>query len=200
MTEPAKKSSKVKVRKWTEGDIPAIVECQKAAYAGFTADHLCDERNYRFQFSAFPEGQFLAEVDGRVVGYATSLIVQLDDDSPWYSYAEITGVGTFSTHTTQRRHALRRRHRRASRLPRHGHRRHALRASQAAADAVQSASHGGRRADTRLSRARRPADARAVRRGGEARRAQATGPVGPPQGRLPGARRALSAICATARA
>jgi GNAT superfamily N-acetyltransferase len=27
-----------------------------------------------------------------------SLIVVLDDDSPWYSYGEITGDGTFGTH------------------------------------------------------------------------------------------------------
>jgi predicted amidohydrolase/ribosomal protein S18 acetylase RimI-like enzyme len=99
MAEPTKKSPKVKVRRWTEEDIPAIIECQQAAYAGFSADSLCDERNYKFQFAAFPEGQLLAEIDGRVVGYATSLIVQLDDESPWYSYSEITGVGTFSTHT-----------------------------------------------------------------------------------------------------
>jgi predicted amidohydrolase/GNAT superfamily N-acetyltransferase len=50
------------------------------------------------QFAAFPEGQYLAEVDGLVAGYATALIVQLDDESHWYTYEEITGGGTFSTH------------------------------------------------------------------------------------------------------
>ena len=50
------------------------------------------------QFAAFPEGQFLAEADGEVIGYATSLIVQLDDDAHSYTYEEITGGGTFSTH------------------------------------------------------------------------------------------------------
>ncbi len=50
------------------------------------------------QFAAFPQGQILAELDGVVIVYATSLIVRLDDDSPWYSYSEVTGVGTFSTH------------------------------------------------------------------------------------------------------
>src|SRR5690606_17147058 len=38
------------------------------------------------------------EVDGAIAGYATSLIVQLDDDAHWYTYEEITGGGTFSTH------------------------------------------------------------------------------------------------------
>ncbi|MDH5672802.1 MAG: GNAT family N-acetyltransferase [Myxococcales bacterium] len=89
----------VSVRRWTEDDIDAIVECQRAAYGGFAEEDLCEARHYRMQLEAFPEGQYIAEEDGRVVGYATSLILELDDDSPWYSYAEITGVGTFSTHT-----------------------------------------------------------------------------------------------------
>jgi hypothetical protein len=50
------------------------------------------------QYEAFPDGQILAEVDDRVVGYATSLIVQLSEESFWYAYSEITGVGTFTTH------------------------------------------------------------------------------------------------------
>ncbi|MCB9558488.1 MAG: GNAT family N-acetyltransferase [Deltaproteobacteria bacterium] len=94
---PTRKSPKT--RQWTEDDIPAIVACQVAAYPNFDNEYLCDERLYASQLAIFPEGQVLAEIDGVVVGYATSLIVQLDDDSPWYSYSEITGVGTFTTHT-----------------------------------------------------------------------------------------------------
>ena len=52
----------------------------------------------RCSWRHFPEGQFLAEANGDVIGYATSLIVQLDDDAHWYTYEEITGGGTFSTH------------------------------------------------------------------------------------------------------
>ena len=91
--------SKIKVRRWKESDIPKIVEVQRAAYSAFPAGDLCDERLYKMQLSAFPDGQILAEADGKIIGYATSLIIQIDDDSPWYSYSEITGVGTFSTHT-----------------------------------------------------------------------------------------------------
>ncbi len=93
-----KKSMNVKVRRWKAEDVPSIMEVQKAAYSSFSRETLCDERNYRMQLDAFPEGQILAEVDGKVVGYATSLILLLDDDSPWYSYSEITGLATFSTH------------------------------------------------------------------------------------------------------
>jgi len=93
-----KNKPNVKVRRWRKNDIPKILGVEKAAYPDFTSDKLCDERNYLMQLEAFPEGQLLAEIDGKVVGYATSLIVQLDDDSPWYAYSEITGMATFSTH------------------------------------------------------------------------------------------------------
>ncbi len=87
----------VKVRPWKEEDIPAIVACHSAAYPDFD-DHY-DERMYGMQFAAFPDGQILAEVDGKVVGYATSIIVLLDENIDWYRYEEITGGGSFSTHT-----------------------------------------------------------------------------------------------------
>lgn len=86
------------VRRWKKTDIPAICACQRAAYPNLPDESLQDERKFGLQLEAFPEGQFLAEVDGEVIGYATSLITLVDDDSPWYSYDEITGVGTFSTH------------------------------------------------------------------------------------------------------
>ncbi len=89
---------KTVLRRWNSEDIPEIVKVQKAAYPNFAQKDLCDERNYLYQLSAFPEGQLLVEKEGKIIGYATSLIVQVDDDSPWYSYAEITGTGTFSTH------------------------------------------------------------------------------------------------------
>ncbi|MDY6864020.1 MAG: nitrilase, partial [Thermodesulfobacteriota bacterium] len=93
-----KKKSRIKVRRWRPEDIEEIVRLQRAAYPNFSDKDLCDDRVYSMQLAAFPEGQLLAELDGKVVGYATSLIVVLDENSPWYSYSEITGVGTFKTH------------------------------------------------------------------------------------------------------
>jgi len=93
------KDKKIRIRTWKEEDIPAIVEFHKAAYPDYSPESQYDERIYRMELAAFPEGQFLAEIDGRVIGYATSIMVQLDDHSQWYTYAEITGAGTFSTHT-----------------------------------------------------------------------------------------------------
>ncbi|MBW2508045.1 MAG: bifunctional GNAT family N-acetyltransferase/carbon-nitrogen hydrolase family protein [Deltaproteobacteria bacterium] len=93
------KASGVKVRRATLDDIPGIYACQLAAYPTFPPEVLPAARELQFELEAFPDGQLVAVMDDEVIGYASSLIVQLDDDSPWYSWGEITGNGTFSTHT-----------------------------------------------------------------------------------------------------
>lgn len=95
---PRTKERKFKIRRARVADVPQIYACQEAAYHEYGSGGLCDERLLTLQIEAFPEGQLVAVRRGRVVGYAMSLIVTLDDDSPWYSYGEITGDGTFSTH------------------------------------------------------------------------------------------------------
>jgi len=98
--EPVKhqKRRPARVRQAKLEDIPAIIECHHAAYPGFPPEMLCNERQFRMQLETFPEGQHVAVARGRIVGYSNTLIVLLDEDSPWYSYGEITGNGTFSTH------------------------------------------------------------------------------------------------------
>lgn len=93
-----KRPRKPRVRRWTPEDIPGVVACHRAAYPDYSSDVHYDERLYTMQFEAFPEGQHVAVLDHRVVGYATSLIVQLDDDSQRYTYDEITGAATFNSH------------------------------------------------------------------------------------------------------
>ena len=96
----AKKSRiKIVVRTATPEDIPNLYKCQSLAYGGMSKEELCSERLLKLQQNAFPEGILLAEVDEALVGYATCLIVTLDEDSPWYSYNEITGGGAFTTHS-----------------------------------------------------------------------------------------------------
>lgn len=95
---PPNKQRRVKIRRARVEDVPEIYACQEAAYHNYGSGGLCDERLLTLQIEAFPEGQLVAVRRGRIIGYATSLIVTLDDDSPWYSYGEITGDGTFSTH------------------------------------------------------------------------------------------------------
>jgi hypothetical protein len=46
----------------------------------------------------FPEGQLIAEVDGRIVGSSSSLIVSLRPDYAEHTWYEITGQGLFTNH------------------------------------------------------------------------------------------------------
>jgi predicted amidohydrolase/GNAT superfamily N-acetyltransferase len=95
----AKAKAKPIIRRWTAEDIPDIVACHRAAYPEYDGDSShYDERIYSMQFQAFPEGQALIEIDEKVVAYATALIVQLDDDKHLYTYEELTGDGTFTSH------------------------------------------------------------------------------------------------------
>ncbi len=93
-----RRSPAIKVRRAVQADVAAIFAVQKAAYLGHAENRLCTERNFQMQIDAFPEGQAVATVGGVIVGYAMSLIVHLDDDSPWHSYNEITAAGSFATH------------------------------------------------------------------------------------------------------
>lgn len=101
MKKDKKQKPKVNVRLWTEADIPALVRVHAETYGHiYDEKELYNARQYLMQLRAFPQGQFLAEIDGKIVGYATSLIVQLEDeDENYYRYVELSGGGTFSTHT-----------------------------------------------------------------------------------------------------
>ncbi|MBU1168813.1 MAG: bifunctional GNAT family N-acetyltransferase/carbon-nitrogen hydrolase family protein [Proteobacteria bacterium] len=93
----AKTSSKITTRRWRIEDIPGVIECSKAAYQDYTDEYFLTQRQYEMQFKAFPDGQFVAVYQGKIIGYANAIIVNIEDEF-WYSVDEITGAGTFSTH------------------------------------------------------------------------------------------------------
>ncbi len=101
MPKSANKSNpKVIVRNWQPKDIPAIVKLHEDVYGHlYSKEELYNERKYRMQLRAFPDGQFLAEYDGKIIGYTTALILQLDDDEDLFRYPELSGNGSFSPHT-----------------------------------------------------------------------------------------------------
>ncbi len=51
----------------------------------------------------FPEGQFVARLDGKVVGTANSLIILWDEYGIDHNWREVTGFGTFNTHNIEGR-------------------------------------------------------------------------------------------------
>ncbi len=91
----ARPSARGLVRNTRPEDFPAVRELQRLTYATipeWTRDQMAR------QLAAFPQGQLVAELDGRVVGAAASLIVRWDDYGLDHTWQEVTGGGTFSTH------------------------------------------------------------------------------------------------------
>ena len=84
------------VRNATLDDVPRIAALVLKVYGrpadGYTPGML------RGQISAFPEGQFLVEYDGEVVGYAASFLVSEELAMSPHNWIEITGNGYAARH------------------------------------------------------------------------------------------------------
>ncbi len=81
---------KLVIRNAVAADIPAICDLVNAAYddmGGYTHGML------QGQISAFPEGQFVVEYEGDVVGYAASFLIKEAVGLKPHSWREITGGG-----------------------------------------------------------------------------------------------------------
>jgi predicted amidohydrolase/GNAT superfamily N-acetyltransferase len=84
------------VRQMTAEDIPHVINVQLRAFPGQTPwrrDQL--ERH----LNAFPDGQLVVSDEaGRVLGSASSLLIDWDDYAESANWASITGQGSFDTH------------------------------------------------------------------------------------------------------
>lgn len=71
-------ASKVRVREATFADIPALRQLNIAAYPVLAEDNVVwGESHLLSHQRVFPRGQLVAEIDGRIVGAAASLIVDM---------------------------------------------------------------------------------------------------------------------------
>jgi ribosomal protein S18 acetylase RimI-like enzyme len=89
------RARRVAVRHTRHEDIPRLIELQRRTYATIAP---WSAEKFASQLEVFPQGQVVAEIDGRIVGAASSLIVRWDEWPVEHSWQEITGKGTFDTH------------------------------------------------------------------------------------------------------
>jgi predicted amidohydrolase/predicted N-acetyltransferase YhbS len=84
------------IRQMTLDDIPAVIELQRRAFPSqlpWKAEQLARH------LEVFPDGQLVAcDLAGRVVGSASSLLIDWDDYAESANWSSITGEGTFETH------------------------------------------------------------------------------------------------------
>ena len=79
--------NKVVIRNTCKKDIPEIVTIQRESFSDVATGIVSEPSFLEDHINLFPEGQFCAELHGRVVGSASSLIVSLNPkycDHSWY--------------------------------------------------------------------------------------------------------------------
>jgi ribosomal protein S18 acetylase RimI-like enzyme len=89
----------VLIRKVTKKDVPKIVELQNASFADMAAYGMTWPSSYLYNhIRIFPEGQFCVEINGKIVGSSSSLIVTLKPEHAEHTWNEVTGQGLFTNH------------------------------------------------------------------------------------------------------
>src|SRR5919205_1742015 len=79
--------NKVVIRNTCKKDIPEIVAIQRESFSDVATEIISEPSFLEDHTDLFPEGQFCAELNGRIVGSASSLIVSLNPeylDHTWY--------------------------------------------------------------------------------------------------------------------
>lgn len=91
--------SSVIVRKMEKEDIPSVVELQKITFPTMAAEGVYwKSHQLEAHLKVFPEGQFVAEYKGQIVGSCSSLIVQLTPEYKEHTWKEVCGDSFFKNH------------------------------------------------------------------------------------------------------
>ncbi|MDN5868624.1 MAG: GNAT family N-acetyltransferase [Candidatus Nitrosocosmicus sp.] len=92
-------SDSVIIRPTTVGDISEIVKLQEESFADLAKiGNIWHPDELKSHLDIFPAGQIVAELEKKIVGSATSLIVQLNPVYADHTWKSITGDGMLTTH------------------------------------------------------------------------------------------------------
>jgi ribosomal protein S18 acetylase RimI-like enzyme len=90
------------IRNIASEDIPDIIELQKQSFPLMAKDGLIwDEYHLESHIRIFPEGQFCAELGGKIIASSSSLVMSLTPDYREHTYKEATAYGMFTNHTLE---------------------------------------------------------------------------------------------------
>ncbi|MDE1830444.1 MAG: GNAT family N-acetyltransferase, partial [Thaumarchaeota archaeon] len=94
-----KTNSKLKIRNLTLEDVPKIIELQKKSFPYMASEGMIWKKESLTSHTlVFPEGQFVAEYKGDIIGSASSLIVKLVPEYREHTWLEICGGPQFKNH------------------------------------------------------------------------------------------------------
>jgi ribosomal protein S18 acetylase RimI-like enzyme len=87
--------SRLIVRRAKRSDIDALVELSNRVYDAGLGHN---KRSLRAQLNNFPDGQFVAEYDGKIVGHCATFVISEKIALKPHTWDEITGQGTAARH------------------------------------------------------------------------------------------------------
>lgn len=86
------------VRNLKRSDIGSAMKLQQAVYKYIPC---MTQPQFEDLLKRFPQGQFVAESKGKIVGFTISLVILWDDYSLQHTWASITNNGNFDTHNIE---------------------------------------------------------------------------------------------------
>jgi ribosomal protein S18 acetylase RimI-like enzyme len=90
------------VRNYGTGDFAQLIEIQRECFPPpFPSELWWNEEQLTNHVTLFPEGALCVEIDGRLVGSMTGLLVDFHPEDPDHSWAQITDGGYIRTHNPQ---------------------------------------------------------------------------------------------------
>ena len=94
--------SHVIIRTMENKDIPKIVELQKIAFPHMAAEGVYwKSEQLKTHLQVFPQGQFVAEYHGKIIGSCSSLIVKLKSEYEIHTWKEACGDSFFKNHNPE---------------------------------------------------------------------------------------------------
>ena len=86
------------IREMKEDDIEKILAMQEVCFPGMEP---WEEEQLKSHLSIFPEGQFVAELDGEIIGSCSSLIINFDEYDDKHSWDDISDKGYITNHNPE---------------------------------------------------------------------------------------------------
>lgn len=93
-----KLKSGVLIRHTESKDAEALEELQNIVFPTLSDEERLKKEHYLNHLKLFPEGQFVAEQDGKVVGMTSTLILNFDFEHIDHTFLEAIDNGWFGTH------------------------------------------------------------------------------------------------------
>lgn len=96
------RSSKAVIRNYTDQDFEELIDIQRESFPPpFPAELWWNEQQLRNHVTLFPEGALCVEIDGKLAGSMTGLLVNFDPQHPDHTWAEVTDNGYIGNHNPQ---------------------------------------------------------------------------------------------------